>query len=130
METKTTYQVLTSENDGILEVIITGKVTGSDVKKLQQEMQKFRDTFGDKLLVNLQAVNDGLGYGETLYYVRRPARPTGKVAIVDLPAHEKYKQFFETAVPNTEMKVKWFTDIDQARAWLRHQEKDVPAFKL
>lgn len=130
METKTTYQVLTSENDGILEVIITGKVTGSDVKKLQQEMQRFRNTFGDKLLVDLHAVNDGQGYGETLYYVRRPERPTGKVAIVDLPAHEKYKQFFETAVLNTGMKVKWFTNIDKARTWLRNQGKGVPEFNF
>lgn len=128
MDTNTTYQILTSENDGILEVTITGKVKGSDVKKLQQEMQRFRNSFGDKLLVDLHAVNDGQGYGDSLYYVRRPERPTGKVAIVDLPVHEKYKQFFETAVMNTGMKVKWFTDIDEARTWLKSQNKNGPGF--
>lgn len=110
-------------NDGILEIIITGSVTAMNVSTVQREIDALRNKICDRLLVDIRAANQHSGYTDLLYHVRLPANPKGRTAIVDLPANEHNKPFFENAVLHTGLKVKWFSNIETARQWLKSDEK-------
>lgn len=119
MDNQKEYRLTTNENDGILEIIITGKITGQNVSNLQKEVAFLRTTRCNTLLVDVRNINNGSGYDDVLYYVRRPDKPEGKVAIVDLPANAHVKSFVENVSVGTSMTLKWFADADEARTWLK-----------
>ncbi len=49
------------------------------------------------------------------------------IAIVDKSVDFNYQSFFEATADNVGMTMKWFTDIESGRAWLKnktgHQSK-------
>jgi hypothetical protein len=125
VEKKEEYQISTSMNDGILEIIIIGSVNGRNISKLQKEVDTLRIVKGDKLLLDIRSISEGSGYSDALYHLRRPEMATGKTAIVDIPENEQNKSFFETILThNTNMKVKWFSNINVARDWLKCTQRN------
>ena len=44
-------------------------------------------------------------------------------ALVDLKENEDWESFNETTAANVGVSIKWFTDIDAARAWLKSRQR-------
>ena len=119
MQNNAKYQIASSMDEGILNIVITGTLTRFNISNLQKEIDSLKAAKGDKLLVDARALNEGLGYEDVIYHVRSPEKATGKTAIVDLPEKKQIESFYKTLTINTYYKLKWFSDIDEARTWLK-----------
>lgn len=123
MDDNVQYQISSSVNDGIIEIIITGEVTDSTVDDLRNEVRTIAWTLNAKaLLVDVRAVKGRFGVFDAYYGVSSfPSdRPRISTAVVDLPEHEAYQLFLETTAYNQGLRIKWFTNIDDARTWLKN----------
>jgi hypothetical protein len=130
MENAKSYQISTSVNDGILEINVTGDVTGRNIADIQKAVDELRIEKGDIVLLDVRAVSKGKSYTDTLYYLKRPENATGKTAILDLPENEFVKPYFERLSYGTSLKVKWFCDIDEAKDWLKFGENKTIKLKF
>jgi len=45
------------------------------------------------------------------------------LAVVDQPGNWEFKSFYETTAANAGQSLKWFTDVESARAWLKSKLK-------
>jgi hypothetical protein len=125
MEKKAEYQLTTSVNEGMLEIIMTGKVTGSSIEKLHSEVIAIIKANGiENLLVDISAVERRFRIEETYLYVIRsfPYRPKVNNAVVDIPDNANFLSFYDDTAINAGLSVKGFTDIDAARDWLKSKE--------
>jgi hypothetical protein len=125
MEKKVEYQFTTSVNEGMLEIIMTGKVTGSSIEKLHNEVTAIIKANGiENLLVDISAVEGRFRIAETYLYVIRsfPDRPKVNNAVVDIPENANFLSFYDDTPINACLSVKGFTDIDAARDWLKSKE--------
>ncbi|KQC07761.1 MAG: hypothetical protein APR62_06065 [Smithella sp. SDB] len=122
MGDKQEYQISVSENEGILELVLTGEATQNNVKKIQDEvisivaLSKFTG-----MLVNVRGIKGRLGYTEAYFRVRNYPSDVSRiaVAIVDLADNADYESYHENTAINAGLTHKWFTDIDEARGWLK-----------
>lgn len=126
MESKTKHTIASSEKDGMLELVLTGEVGEEGVEALQNEIIALvmsRDT--KALLVDVRDLKGRFGYTEAYYRVRNyPAdMPRVNLAVVDLAEHADYENFHEDTAFNAGFSLKWFTDIEDARAWLQDKVK-------
>jgi hypothetical protein len=122
MKNKKEYQLVTTVNEGILEIIITGEVPMNAVDKLLYEVNaaaKARNV--GALLVDVRSARGRFGFAESYFRVRDyPAeRSTMKIAVVDLAENASLQSFQEITAKNAGLILKWFTDIDAARTWLK-----------
>ncbi|MBN1470668.1 MAG: hypothetical protein JW925_02740 [Syntrophaceae bacterium] len=115
------YQITTSVNDGILEVILTGEVTKGTVEKLAIETAAIVIENGSKnILVDIRTLKGRLGVFETYAIVRNPYdKPKVNCAVVDLPENVESIRFLETTSLNAGLLLKTFIDMDAAKAWLK-----------
>lgn len=119
------YEISTSMNEGIFEIVLKGKVAVHVVNKMIRDVYDIvRAKDPDKLLVDLRLMKGRQGYEET--YLRLRDYPSSfhniKHAIVDLPDNENHRTFHQyVAARVLGISLKWFTDISVARAWL-HDE--------
>jgi len=130
MENTKSYQISTSVNDGILEINITGDVTGRNIAEIQKAVDELRIEKGDRVLLDVRAVTKGKTYTDTVYYLKSPEIATGKTAILDLPENEFIKPYLERLSYGTFLKVKWFCDIDEAKNWLKFGDNRTIKFKF
>jgi hypothetical protein len=122
MEKTKKYQISSSVNDGILEIILTDEFVASDLEELQNEVADIIEAKEAKnVLVDVRAFNGRASIIETYTSVRRPLPIRLKVnaAIVDLPENVDIASFLETTAQNANRSLKCFTDIDAARDWLK-----------
>ena len=122
MEEKTNYQLSYSVNEGILEVVITGEVTSKIIDRMQVEVSKNMKAKNAKaLLCDVSAVKGTDRFAEAYYRQRRLPLELIKLpsAIVDRPENRDYHEFYETTSANIGHSVKFFYDIEDARAWLK-----------
>jgi hypothetical protein len=122
METNVEYQISTSLNEGILEILLTGEESQSNVAKMKNEIDSIIINSAVKnVLIDCRALRERLGITKTYERVRSYAPEIYKVKIVliDLPEHADYQKFHETTALNAGMRFKWFTDADDARTWLK-----------
>ncbi len=120
MEKKAEYQLTTSVNEGMFEIIMTGKVTAISIEKLYNEVTAVIKANGvQNLLVDIRAVEGRFRIAETYLYVRSslPDRPRVDNALVDVPENANFLSFYEDTAINAGLSVKGFTDIDAARTW-------------
>jgi hypothetical protein len=127
MEKKENYQISKSMNEGVLEIAVTGKVTEHHIPGLQEEFNSHRAAGCYKLLIDIRSI-DGSVNESALYQIKRPRRTIGKTAIVDRPEHEQYKPFWEKLTSYSPMELKWFSDIEAARDWLKRTDKSRARF--
>ena len=129
MEKKAEYQICSSVNEGILEIIITGEVAASAIEEIQNKVADIIQAKGLKnLLVDARAINGPrIGTIENYTAVRRPLPTIPKVnaAVVDLPENADKGEFLETTAQNAGHTLKFFTDIDAARTWLHNKLRRV-----
>lgn len=123
MEETADYNLSFSVHEGILEIVFTGEVTKSTVDRLHAEVMTIIQ--GENARAVLSDVRALKGHDDAVssaYYRVRSIPPDVQrlpSAIVDPSADTAYRSFYETTASNAGMSVKWFTDIEAARAWLK-----------
>jgi hypothetical protein len=126
MEKKTEYQLSTSVHEGIVEIVMTGEITANAVKKLLNEVFAIIRTHNSKtLLVDVRDIKGRFGFVEAYQRVRNypPDILSVRTAVVDIPENATFQSLHETTALNAGMSLKWFTDIDTARAWLKSMQR-------
>ena len=118
MNEKTGYATLTSVNDGILEIAITGRITELDIPVLQREFSSHRKAGFSRLLIDVRALVESRDPG-IFYFIRRPENATGKTAIVGFSENEQLKNLCESLTRFTAMQLSCFENMDAARNWLK-----------
>lgn len=124
MKQKAQYQISSAVNETILEITLTGEMTEDAVSKMECEvLDIIKSNNLRNLLMDFRAMKGRFGYIEAYERVRNytPDRYRLKNAIVDIPDHADYASFQETTARNAGLSWKSFTDIDEARAWLKSE---------
>jgi hypothetical protein len=122
MENKTDYQISSSVHEGIVEIVITGELTSTAFNKLHVEaIEIIRELNAKAVLCDIRALKGPHEFGEAYFRVRNMPQDIKSLsaAIVELPNDKAYQSFHEDAAANVGWPLKWFTDIDAARAWLK-----------
>jgi hypothetical protein len=123
MEEKLNYQLSTSVNEGILEIVLTGELTKYDIDMIRAEIiEIIRNTSTKVILCDVRSARGPQDITEAYY--RSRSLPTDiKIlpsAIVDRSENWDYKKFYEDTAANAGHSLKWFTDVESARAWLKN----------
>ena len=128
MKKQIEYQISSSVNKGIIEVVITGEVTKSTFERIEKEADAVIKASGaDKALLDVRALKGRFIY-ENLYHRARSYTTHFfgiHTAIVDLPENADFADMQETKARNAGVSMKWFTDKDAARDWLKKQYRNV-----
>lgn len=120
------YQLSSSVNERILEIVITGKITANTVRNIDEEivaLVKTTETRG--LLIDFRAVKERLGVTEAYFHVRDfpPELRRVDIALIDLEENADHRSFHETMASNAGLRTKWFIDINTARNWLKSRQR-------
>jgi len=121
MDNKLTYNISASENDNIVEIIITGEVADHCIDKLVHEVQAILEPMNPKkLLEDVRSLKIKRSITDIYSLVRNyPPLLRIKTAVVDIPEHSGFESFHETTARNAGILMKYFTDINKAREWLK-----------
>ena len=112
MEKKEKYQISSSVDDEIIEIILTGEFIESDVEELQNKVADIIEAKGlTNVLVDIRTFN---GRASII-----SPRLKVNVAVVDRPENAAVISYLETTASNAGRSLKCFTDIDKARTWLK-----------
>ena len=119
MEKKEKYQVSSSVNEGILEIVVIGDVTASTYENVVNEVNTIiKANNATKAIADFRAIEGRIDPTEMYRYIRSYNAILFDIqyAIVDLPENVHYK----TAAKNAGLKsLMWFTDMDAARKWIK-----------
>ena len=122
MGEKTNYQLSFSVRDGIAEIIIIGELTENSLDSLRAEVITIaRENNAKAMLIDARFLN-GPNEISQAYFRSRSVPLDVKIlpaAIVELSEDKKFQSFYETTAANAGQSMRFFTDIDAARAWLR-----------
>ena len=97
MEKRSKYQISSSVNEGILEIILTGEVIESAAEKITNEVTAIiKSNSVENVLADVRAVK-GRFFTEAFFCVRNysPYIYRNKVAIVDIPQNANFQSFHE-----------------------------------
>ncbi|HUN55637.1 MAG TPA: hypothetical protein VMU29_10820 [Smithella sp.] len=122
MEEEAKYQISSLMNEGILEIVIAGELPKDDIEEAQLKIAGIISESGARNVpVDRRELGEPrMGIMENYFAVRStPVQGLRvNVAVVDLPKHKEMGEFLETTAYNVNRSLKFFTDIDAARAWL------------
>jgi hypothetical protein len=122
MEKKPEYQISSSMNEGVHEIVMKGELIQGEHDRMSLDMITLISSMGaNNVLVDIRALRGRLSITETYERVRNypPHMYKTYVAMVDIPENSDYSSFHETTAANAGMKLRFFTDIDTARTWLK-----------
>jgi hypothetical protein len=122
MEKKAEYQISSSVHDGILEIIFTGELIISSHDKIVTDVGAIiRENSVDKVLIDISDLEGRLGIVDSYSRVRNFPPHVYKIsfAVVNVNGLSETEMFQENTGINAGIKVKFFTDIDEARDWLK-----------
>ncbi|KFZ44499.1 hypothetical protein DS62_11670 [Smithella sp. SC_K08D17] len=123
MKKKEEYQISTSVNEEILEIILTGELTSDSFKIIRNELLAIEKLMNMKNeIIDFRALKGQRSAYIEAYIDSRnipPDRPRINTALVDIAENAELGYFFEINALKTGLSFKWVTDIDAARAWLR-----------
>lgn len=118
------YQLSTSVHEGILKIVLTGNITLQTIDLLHAEIITIiQETNAQTVLFDCCAASGPHEVYDAYFRVRSlPAHvKIIPVAIVEKSVDFYYQFFFEATAATVGMTVKWFTDIESARAWLKNK---------
>jgi len=118
MEKKAEYQISSFINEGIPEIIITGNAIGDDFAKMLNEVDTIlKANKAKKTIFDIRSLGERLERTEIYRFVRNQHFFIYEIesAVVDLPENAH----FGTAVKDAGLPWEWFTNIDEARKWIR-----------
>lgn len=124
MSNKREYQISSSLNDGIIEVVLTGEFGRGSLEKIKNEVAAIEKSVNTKSeLIDIRKMKGHPSITEIYIFARSfpPDRSKIDTAIVDVAENADIKAFLEITTLNTGMSFKFFTDIDAARKWLKCQ---------
>jgi hypothetical protein len=125
MEKKSEYQISSSVNEGILEMVFTGKVINDDYETIKNKTITIQKSMNiDNELLDVRTLNGRLGLSQTFSIIRNlhSDRPRINTAFVDIVENVSYNSIHETSLINAGLSFKCFTDIDAARTWLKSKK--------
>jgi hypothetical protein len=128
MEENTDYKLSISVNEGIVEIVITGELTKKTLDRLHAEVITIiRDKDAKAVLCDVRSAT---GPNEIIEaYFRARSIPSDVMilpsAVVDRSENWSYKSFYETTAANTGQLMKYFTDVEAARAWLKSRLEEM-----
>jgi hypothetical protein len=126
MENNPTYNISISVNDDIVDIVIRGEVIKNCVEELVKKFFDIANRINAKyLLVDIRALKGRFHYvGESLRSQTYPIlKPKLRIAVIDIAENAKYELPLEKTADSVGIKLKWFTDIDEARVWLQGKGK-------
>jgi hypothetical protein len=122
MEEKTNYHLSTSVSDNIVEIVITGELSRNALDKVRADVKSILwDTKAKAILVDSRDVKGPHEIVEA-YFRARSVPPEMKIvptAIVEPSEDKDFHSFYEVTASNTGLTLKFFTDVEAARAWLK-----------
>lgn len=126
MRSKSTYNISTSVNEGIVEVVVTGKLTNDSIVKLRNEVRTIVKSINARnVLCDIRMAKGRTGYADT--YFRVTESPSFfhniNMVLLDIPENANLRSFHEYTAKNAGIPIKWFTDADDARAWLKRKSE-------
>jgi len=119
MENQPAYQISSSVNDGILEIVVTGEITASTYENVTNEVNAIiTSNDAKKAIADFRAVEKRIEPSEMYRYFRSYSSILFdiKFAIVDLPENVHYKT---SAINAGLSSLMWFTDVNDARKWIK-----------
>ena len=123
MKEKINYRLSSSVNEGILEIVGTGEITKNTIDRLHDEIIEIVKAENTKaVLCDVRALKGPEDIVAAYFRVRRiPPSVKGRpyAAVVAPPENRAYQSFYEITSVNVGHLVKFFTDIEAARAWLK-----------
>ena len=122
MEKKAEYQISSSVNEGILEIVFTGKVINDDYETIKNKTMAIQKSMNiDNELLDIRTLKGRLGLSQTFLIIRKLHSDTPRIntAFVDIAENASYNSIHETPSINAGLSFKCFTDINAARAWLK-----------
>ena len=121
MGNKPTYNISKFMNGEIIEIVLTGEATDDCVENLKNEVNAIVNLMNPKsLLADFRTLKIPRVLSESFSsIINYPPLFHVKTAVVDLPENAEFQNFYETVANNAGVKMKWFTDIDIARDWLK-----------
>jgi hypothetical protein len=121
MATKVEYQVSSSVNEEILEIILTGEFRDGTLELIKNEVVAIEKSVNIKSeLIDIRKMKGHPSITEIYSFARSfPSDRRMKTAIVDVAENFDVKSFLETTSFNVGLSFKFFTDIDAAKEWLK-----------
>ncbi len=122
MQENSDYTYSTSFGEGILEIVLSGKLTLQSLNALRSEMMTILQDRGARaVLADCREVTGPHEIVDAYYRTRSLPFDVRQipVAIVDRATDISYQSFFEATAANVGMTIKWFTDVESARSWLQ-----------
>jgi len=118
MEITTTYQILSSVNDEVLEIELRGTARGDDFEKMIHEVDSLLEANDAKeVIIDIRSFEEHLE-STTIYRYSRKHKffiAGVKTAVVD----RQEKTMFAMALKNAGVSVERFIDTDLARKWIK-----------
>jgi hypothetical protein len=127
MENKAKYQISSSVNNGILEIVLTGEESERTSENMKNDIDNVIIKNNVKyVMIDVRVLKGRLGISETYMRVRNYHTNIHKfhITIVDLPENAHYQEFHETTAQNAGRSYKCFTDMDAARDWLKNKQEE------
>jgi hypothetical protein len=118
MENNVAYQISSSVNDGIIEVVITGSSIGDTFEKMMYEVDAILEANDAKeVIFDIRSFEEHIDSTTFYHYAKKHNFFIYgvKTAVVDLQA----KTSFAIALKNAGVPVERFADIDLARKWIK-----------
>lgn len=116
------YQISSSVNEGILEIVFTGEVTNDDYETIKDETISIQKSMNiNNELLDVRTLSGRLGLKQTFSIVRNLHSDTSSIntAFVDITENASYNSIHETPAIKAGLSFKCFTDIKAARDWLK-----------
>lgn len=121
LESKDLYQISTSWNEDTLEMRLSGQGTPNNADLIAKKVFEIVEVRRPKkVLIDITNMRGRLGIIDTYRRVQDypPIHVIAKTAVVDLPENHDQYAFHETAMVNLGFQIRFFSDIQKARAWL------------
>lgn len=126
MVNKAEYQISSSVNEGILEIVLTGEFRSGSLEQIKNEVVAIEKSVNTKSeLIDVRKIKGHPSVIEIYYFARSFSsdRPRMNTALVDIAHNADIKSFLENTAFNAGMSFKCFIDIDAAREWLKSKYK-------
>lgn len=127
MEEDTSFQLSTSEHDGIVEIILSGEVTKDTLDRLRAEVITIlREKNAKAVLYDVCSLKGPNVIADAYVRARSVPADTKRLpsALVTQSKNRSYQSFYETTAANAGQTMRFFTDIETARAWLSGKLKE------
>ena len=123
MKGKKGYHLSATINDGMIEIVISGEITKEGITTLHNEsMTIVKEQKPGAVLYDVREVEGPSENLADVYFRVRSLPPDIKklpCAVVLQSENADYQSFYETTSANVGYAIKFFTDIEEARTWIK-----------